>query len=52
MSTTGKQVDWKDGKVPLQMMNDMTVVIQEFFQIRVEKWIETVGKLVFKIKHY
>lgn len=29
-----------------------SVTVQEFFQIRVQHWIETVGKKVFKIKHY
>ena len=30
----------------------MTIVIQEYFQERVRKWPATVGKHVFKIKHY
>ena len=33
-------------------INDYTVVIQEYFQMRVKDWFETVGKNVFKIKHY
>jgi hypothetical protein len=27
-------------------------VIQEYFQLRTEAWLETVGKDVFGIKHY
>ena len=33
-------------------VNDFTLVIQEYFQIRVKAWLETVGKEVFKIKHH
>ena len=33
-------------------VNEFTLVIQEYFQKRVETWIETVGTHVFKIKHY
>ena len=33
-------------------VNDYTLVIQEYFQIRVKRWFETIGKNVFKIKHY
>ena len=48
----GKTIDWKDNQVPSQLINDLTVVIQEYFQIRVQTWIETVGKPIFGIKHY
>lgn len=34
------------------MVDEYTVVIQEFFQKRVEAWLETVGKKIFRIKHY
>jgi len=33
-------------------INEMTMVIQEYFQERVRNWICTVGKVVFGIKHY
>ena len=36
----------------VRMCNDYTVVIQEYFQIRVKLWLETVGKDVFDIGHY
>lgn len=32
--------------------NDYSIVIQEYFQKRVETWLETVGKVVFDISHY
>ena len=35
-----------------QYLNDYSIVVQEFFQKRVEVWLETVGKDVFDIKHY
>ena len=36
----------------IQLVNDYTIVIQEYFQKRVELWLETVGKGIFDIKHY
>jgi hypothetical protein len=36
----------------VQIVNDYSIVIQEYFQIRTEKWLETVGKQIFGIKHY
>jgi hypothetical protein len=33
-------------------INEFTLVIQEYFQIRVKSWLATVGKTVFKITHY
>lgn len=33
-------------------MDEYSIVIQEFFQKRVEIWLETVGHGVFDIKHY
>lgn len=36
----------------IQLVNDYTIVIQEYFQNRVEKWLQTVGKTIFHIKHY
>lgn len=34
------------------LVNDYTIVIQEYFQRRVEYWLETVGRTIFDIKHY
>lgn len=36
----------------IQMCNDFSIVIQEYFQMRTEAWLETVGKKLFGIKHY
>jgi hypothetical protein len=33
-------------------INDFTVVIQEYFQLRIKNWLETVAKDTFGIKHY
>ena len=34
------------------IVNDYAIVIQEYFQKKVVRWLETVGKKIFKIKHY
>ena len=34
------------------LLNDYCIVVQEFFQKRVEAWFKTVGKKVFNIEHY
>lgn len=36
----------------VRIINEYTLVVQEYFQKRVQEWMETVGKKVFKIKHY
>ena len=36
----------------VQMINDYTIVVQEYFQKRLSFWLQTVGKQVFRIKHY
>jgi hypothetical protein len=33
-------------------INEFTIVIQEYFQIRVKCWLATVGKTIFKITHH
>ena len=35
-----------------KLLNDYALVVQEYFQLRVKEWLDTVGKLVFGIKHY
>lgn len=35
-----------------EILNDYTIVIQEYFQKRFEVWMETVGKPLFGISHY
>lgn len=34
------------------IVNDYSIVVQEYFQERVKIWLETVGKKIFRIKHY
>jgi hypothetical protein len=36
----------------VRIINDFTIVVQEYFQLRVEEWLNTVGTSVFRIKHY
>lgn len=36
----------------IQLVNDYTLIIQEYFQERVKIWLETVGRKIFRIKHY
>jgi hypothetical protein len=33
-------------------INEFTLVIQEYFQIRVKQWLTTIGKPLFKINHH
>jgi hypothetical protein len=33
-------------------INEFTLVIQEYFQLRVKSWLNTVGKCIFKISHH
>ena len=33
-------------------INDYIIVVQEYFQKRVQNWLDTVGKDIFKIKHH
>ena len=35
----------------VQVINDYTLVVQEYFQKRLKFWLQTVGKQIFKIKH-
>ena len=36
----------------VQLVNDYTIVIQEYFQKRTIAWLESVGKEILDIKHY
>jgi hypothetical protein len=36
----------------VQLINDYTLIVQEYFQERVKIWLETIGAKVFHIKHY
>ena len=48
----GQTKELEDGEISVALMNDMTIIIQEYFQERFRKWMETVGKEIFRIKHY
>ena len=36
----------------VQLVNDYTLIVQEYFQERVKIWLSTIGKNVFHIKHF
>lgn len=36
----------------VQVVNDYTLIVQEYFQERVKIWLSTIGTKVFHIKHY
>jgi hypothetical protein len=42
----------KEGTATRKLVEMYSVVVQEFFQIRVQHWIDTIGKQIFRIKHY
>ena len=49
----GKCPDLKNNKSALiKAVNDYSIVIQEYFLIRVDHWLETVGKKQFGIKNH
>jgi hypothetical protein len=51
--TEGIQVDLNSNINKLhQALNDYTIIVQEFFQLRVDKFLKTIGLEVFGIKHY
>ena len=46
------KVDERDFTAMSQAARDHPLVVAEYFQKRLEAWLDTVGKRVFKIKHY
>ena len=36
----------------VKYVNEYSIVVQEYFQARVQLWLDTIGKHVFKIKHH
>lgn len=53
MISCGMQIDMDgDEKVRYKYLNDYSYLVQEYFQIRTEEWINSVGAKVFGIKHY
>ena len=50
---TGVEGDLEPNKSGIvEAMNRWTAVVQEFFQLRVQEWLSTVGEKVFDIEHY
>ena len=44
---------YEDGRInTVTNVNDYTIVVQEYFQKRVQNWLDTVGRDIFKIKHH
>ena len=39
-------------KMKSRIVNELTIVIQEYFQEQVKIWLKTVGKYVFGIEHF
>jgi len=49
----GKSVDLDRDRAALNSaVNDYSIVIQEFFQLRTKEFLDTIGKNVFQIEHY
>ena len=42
--------DFRKNRV--QVINENTLVVQEYFQARTMDWLTTIGKQIFRIKHY
>ena len=40
------------GKGKTTLINDFTLIVQEYFQERVKIWLDTIGKHIFEIDHY
>lgn len=49
--TTQGKIDQDSPKL-VRLVDEYSIVIQEFFQERVKVWLDTVGKEIFRIKHY
>jgi len=48
---TKVDVDVNLHKLP-QALNDYTIIVQEFFKIRIDEFLKTIRLEVFGIKHY
>jgi hypothetical protein len=49
-----KEMDNEDGKATAikKLVEMYSLVVQEFFQTRLQNWLDTIGKDIFMIKHY
>ena len=44
---------YEDGRInTVTNVNNYTIVVQKYFQRRVQNWLDTVGKDIFKITHH
>lgn len=51
--STGSRPNMDENEtIKYKLLNDYSYLVQEFFQIRTEEWMKTVGKKVFGINHY
>jgi hypothetical protein len=48
----GLQVPEINDLTQIRLINDYTIIVQEFFEQKIKHWLETVGKNIFKIDHY
>ena len=51
LAIAGKDYDCEDKKY-IQLVNDYTLIVQEYFQQRVALWLKTIGKHLFGIQHH
>ena len=51
LAIAGKHLDIDDTNY-ISIVNDYTLIVQEYFQQRIEIWMKTIGKHVFGIKHH
>ena len=51
LAFAGKDLDI-DSKDYISLVNDYTLVVQEYFQQRLEIWMKTIGKHIFRIQHH
>lgn len=47
---TGSKEEQK--KIQIELVDKYSYCVQQFFQLRMDNWLETIGKNVFQIKHY
>jgi hypothetical protein len=54
MEMAGEDTSKVDVNSPglVELINDYSIVVQEYYQKRVEHWLDTVGKELLGIKHY
>ena len=52
-SKNGTAPNLKENKTALhKAVNEYSVVVQEYFHLRIQIWLDTIGKKLFGIMHY